>query len=322
MSVQSYWATHTAEAAKRFLAGQGIHHPLDARRCTVQLSTGRLYLDVVASPATALLGHDLPPMPAADAPTVQQMLSSLATGYVCRGMMENSSAAADLAVQMAPLAAGGDGRIVETNSLDGEPSSGSDFLIVHENETLGRSGHWLASSAWRRAPELVVVGEVIALGHPFGAVLARSDLAWNVEFVRGGAAPAPNSATLARVAAAITTVASEGLLQHGRDLADYLMGRLDAMRSHCPQIESLEAGGLAVRIAFTPPLGATEVRRRMCERGVLAGVDRAGRLAIDPPLPLRIAEADVITGALRGALLDLPLVGAPACCPACKTTTE
>jgi hypothetical protein len=56
----------------------------------------------------------------------------------------------------------------------------------------------------------------------------------------------------------------------------------------------------------------------MCERGVLVGIDAEGQLAIDPPLPLRIAEADVITGALRGALLDLPMVSASPCCPACE----
>jgi acetylornithine/succinyldiaminopimelate/putrescine aminotransferase len=106
-------------------------------------------------------------------------------------------------------------------------------------------------------------------------------------------------------------------LQYGRQLADYLFERLLAVQATCPEIESIEGNALSFRIEFAPPLTGAQVRRRMCERGVLAGVDASGRLALDPPLPLRIAEADVITGALRGALLGLPLASASVCCPVC-----
>ncbi len=95
------------------------------------------------------------------------------------------------------------------------------------------------------------------------------------------------------------------------------MARLAAVRESCPQIESVEGAGLSIRVALASPHTAAQIRRGMCERGVLAGVDGPRRLAINPPLPLRIAEADVITGALRGALLGLPLPSAPVCCAAC-----
>jgi 4-aminobutyrate aminotransferase-like enzyme len=357
LPVPSYWPTHTSLAWGDLPPGRDVKHPLDARRCTVQLSTGRLYLDAVASPATALLGHDLPSMPAADAPTVAHMLASLAPGYVCLAMTSSFAAAIDFAALLTRCgknipfchserseesllglnpteereiprfarndkkeghvfrsvfgrsAAGAEGRVVEMNALDGEPAASADVLVVHENETLGRTGRWLASAAWKRTPDLIVVGEAIALGFPFGAVLAR-----------GGhsAGHDADSAALARVAAAITTVESEGLLRQGSEVAEYLMARLLSMRDSCPQIETVEGLGLSVRIAFTPPLAATRIRRWMCERGVLAGVDGAGRLAIDPPLPLRIAEVDVITGALRGSILSLPMVSASPCCAACQ----
>lgn len=276
----------------------------------MQLSTGRLYLDAVASPATALLGHDVPGLPSTDAATVERMLSSLEHGYVCLAMKSNFAAAADFATRFGRSAAGAEGRVVEINALDGEPLGGADVLVVHENETLGRAGRWLGSGAWRCAPDLVVVGEALALGFPFGAVLGRGGQRGDHD---------ADSATLARVAAAITAVENEGLLRQGREVAEYLMARLLAMRESCPQIEKVEGTGLSIRVVFTPPLSAVQIRRRMCERGVLVGVDEAGRLAIDPPLPLRIAEADVITGALRGAILDLPMVSASPCCAACES---
>jgi acetylornithine/succinyldiaminopimelate/putrescine aminotransferase len=309
LSVQSYWPTHASVTSGDLTPGRDAEHPLDARRCTVQLSTGRLYLDAVASSATALLGHDLPPMLATDELTVAQMLASLAPGYVCFAMTSSFAAACDFAARFSRSTSGAQGRVVEINALDGEPAAGADILVVHENETLGRSGRWLASAAWKRTPDIVVVGEALALGFPFGAVLARGGHAANHD---------ADSATLARVAAAIAAVENEGLLQHGREVADYLMARLLSMRDSCPQIERVEGLGLSVRIALTPPLAATQIRRRMCERGVLAGVDGAGRLAIDPPLPLRIAEADVITGALRGSILSLQMVSASPCCAACE----
>ncbi len=288
-----------------------MRHPVDARRCTVQLSTGRLYLDAVASSATALLGHDLPPLPATSEVEVNLLLSSLAPGYRCLAMEASYPAAVEFAARYCESANGDKVCVAQVNAVSGEPFSEAQILVAHENETLGRTGRWLASSAWKRMPNLVVIGDALALGFPFGAVLARNSCHAKVECAAG-------SATLARVAAAIATVESEGLLQQGRDVANYLTARLISMRETCPDIESVEGLGLSVRIVFAPSLAAAQIRRSMCERGVLVGVDGAGRLAIEPPLALRIAEADVITGALRGALLGLPMVSASPCCGACE----
>jgi len=315
LPIQSHWPAHTPGLAAQPPVQRETENPVDARRCTVQLSTGRLYLDALATPATALLGHDLPLTPAVDEATVQQMLSSLAPGYACVAMTQTFSAAADLAAQI-----GEDGSLVEINAIAGEPATPGRPLVALENETLGRTGRWLASSAWKHAPDMIVVGEALALGSPFTAVLARDGFA-------AGRAPASRAhvlayqpaspESLARVSAAITEVESEGLLQQGRDVADYLMARLAAVRESCPQIESVEGVGLSIRVTLASPHTAAQIRRGMCERGVLVGVDGPRRLAINPPLPLRIAEADVITGALRGALLGLPLPSAPVCCAAC-----
>jgi acetylornithine/succinyldiaminopimelate/putrescine aminotransferase len=292
--------------------GRDAAHPLDARRCTVQLSTGRLYLDAVASPETALLGHDIPPMHAADQALVAQLLSSLAPDYFCLAMTSSFAAAAEFAVGSNASIVGAKARkIVQVNTIVGEPDVTCDVLIVHENETIGRTGQWLASTSWKRMPDLVVIGDALALGFPFGAVLGRDPRATLREVE-------PGSEALARVAAAIKTVEEEGLLQQGREVANYLFERLASVRETCPQIESIEGLGLSIRVVLAPPVTPTQIRRRMCERGVLVGVDAAGHLAIDPPLPLRIAEADVITGALRGALLDLPMVSDSPCCSSCE----
>jgi adenosylmethionine-8-amino-7-oxononanoate aminotransferase len=321
---QPLWPTHGPGTGRSAVAGDDLRNPLAARRCTVQLSTGRLYLDAIASPATALLGYDAPDMPAAGPRSAKRMLSSLDPGYTCAAITRSFADARDGAARLARSIAGTRGRVTETNALAGEPDLGHDFIIAYENETLGRTGRWLGSASWQRAPELVVVDDAIALGSPFGAVLARHDLVEKLEttfrvILRDDAV---DSGAVARVEAAITTVESEGLLQHGRELADYLFARLLAAQKTCPEIESVKATGLSFRLAIAPPLSAAQIRRGMCERGVLVGVDHADRLAIEPPLALRIAEADVITGALRGTILQLPLVSASVCCASCENATE
>jgi 4-aminobutyrate aminotransferase-like enzyme len=243
------------------------------------------------------------------------MLSSLAPGYACVATTQSFSAAGDLAAQL-----GNNGSPVQINAMAGEPAITDRPLVALENETLGRTGRWLASSAWKHTPDAIVVGEALALGSPFGAVLVRDGFSADFDLAKKSSAlkcQAALPASLARASATIAAVESEGLLQQGRDVADYLIARLAAVRESCPQIESVEGTGLSIRVALASPHTAAQIRRGMCERGVLAGVDGPRRLAINPPLPLRIAEADVITGALRGALLGLPLPSAPVCCAAC-----
>jgi len=375
-SLPSRWPSHAG-------AGGKPETPLEARRCTVQLSTGRLYLDAAATPATALLGHDLPRLRPTDEPTVRRMISSLAPGYTCVALAPSYSSAVALATNLARSVSAPSRRILEMNALDGGlPSSPdpNDLILAWENETLARTGRWLASAAWQRPPDFIVIGDALALGSPFGAALASETRAASLElsqmagdvaarllstdfnsFGNSSARPrsgivdeAVPSATLSRVAAAIGTVEKEGLLQHGRELADYLAARLAAVRETCPQIESISRAGLLFHIEVAPPLTASLVRRRMCERGVLVAsrepknggeksdlqksdqhegkhVENGERendgqsnaedttLIINAPLTLRIAEADVITGALRGALLDSPMPTASAPCSACSS---
>jgi acetylornithine/succinyldiaminopimelate/putrescine aminotransferase len=311
----SYWPVHAPPAPGDSTPGRDLRHPIEARRCTVQLSTGRLYLDAVASSATALLGHDVPPVPDADLATVTRLLSLLAPGYGCLAIRSTYEAASKYAAELDHwLGLAKPPHVVQVNAIVGEPDVTCDMLIVHENETLGRTGKWLASAGWKRSPDFVVVGDALAMGFPFGAVLGR--------FPRpNDHVNEPDAATLARVAAVIRAVENEGLLKQGQEVAEYLMARLAAVRETCPEIENIEGQGLSIRILLAPAISAAQIRRRMCERGVLVGVDDAGYLAIEPPLALRVAEADVITGALRGALLDLPMVSASPCCAACEAVS-
>jgi 4-aminobutyrate aminotransferase-like enzyme len=247
---------------------------------------------------------------------------------VCLAMTRSSAAACDVAVRLARSGRQAQNRITCINAFEGESSADHDVIVAQENETLGRTGSWISSVAWHRPPELVVVGEAVALGMPFGALLARRSFASRLNVAtsdhhagqgesRSLWADEPETrAAIERVAATIDFVEGQRLLEHGNHLANYLRARLTAVRASCPQIENIEGNGLSMRIRLVPPLRASQICRSLCERGVLTGVDAAGRLAIDPPLAMRIAEIDVIIGALRAAIVGLPSITASASCAA------
>jgi acetylornithine/succinyldiaminopimelate/putrescine aminotransferase len=314
---ESHWSAHTPSARLRQASGQELERLIDAKRCTVQLSTGRLYLDALATPATALLGHDRPAEIAVDADSALRILSSLVPGYRSLAATSDTEAASLLARRFARSIAD---TVGEVNAIFGEPSRDRSLLIVRENQTLGRCGSWIASAGWTCRPELVVLADALAQGMPFGAVLARDDVAerFSQPSCRNDCTPA----ALARVVAVVAAVEADGLLEHGRSVAAYLLERLKAVQRLCPQLAAIDGVGLSVRVTFAGRETAVQIRRQMCERGVLVGVDEERRLTIDPPLALRIAEVDVITGALRGAILGSPLSSASVCCSACEGDRE
>jgi hypothetical protein len=289
-----------------------FERPVDARRCTVQLSTGLLYLDAAAQPATALLGHDVLRETTTDAKSAHALLSSLAPTYRCVAMARDFPSAVGAAEML--LRARGDA-VERLDAALGEPSHAPAALIAIENETLGRRGVWLASSLWTRTPDVIVVGDALSQGLPFGALLARADVV--ADMPQPTVNDEPNDAA-ARAAAVIGAVEAEGLIEDGRRTADHLAERLRAAQSVCREIERVETAGLSARVTLAKPLTAARIRRAMCERGVLVCVDNVGRLVIDPPLCMRAAEIDVIAGAMRAAVLGLPISGVSACCAACQ----
>ena len=97
----------------------------------------------------------------------------------------------------------------------------------------------------------------------------------------------------------------------------HLRDRLLSVRTICPQIASIDFAALRATIAFAPSVDGAMIKRRLCERGVLAGLDRRGHLVIRPPLAIRPAELDVISGSLRAALTGAPSWRPAECCAAC-----
>jgi len=283
---------------------------VDARGSTVQFANGFLYLNAAAEPAQSLIGYDEPPQFEADAAAIARKLEAIAKGYRCVHLAGSVNAAIDAASAIV----GDDATVAD--ALAGEPETVGLVLIAIENASLAREGAWFASRSWRRKPDAIVIGEAVAAGAAFGAVLVRAKVHKD-EAVQLSVDPALDRTSLRRVAGVIQVVEARGLLTQTRRMAAYLMERLRSVKATSEgEIAALSRLSFGASIAFRTH-SAAQMKRKLCERGVLAGV-AGGRLIVAPPLVIRPAEIDVISGALRGALNDTPTWRPSACCAACE----
>lgn len=287
---------------------------VDAKRCTVQLQNGFLYLDAIASSQTSLFGYD-PPAPVRSTPNeVKRLLSEIDSRYECVAL----SGDYDIASRIVNTIGSKTCQILDARDLEPRSDDGR-ISIVLEDETIGRAGVLIASTLWRRQPDIVVLGSALAWGEPFAAVLVsrllRPSIPDRLTVTEEHALP---QTTVDRVAGALRVIEDEDVLDHARRVAAYFEERLRSLKETCPQIESLDVAGLSASIGLAPTLNAANVKRELCQRGVLVGVHNLLRLKVAPPLCIRLAEVDVITGTLRGVLLGFPTWRGAPCCNSCE----
>jgi len=300
-------------------AGHSIDDQIvETRRCTVQMQNGFLYLDALASQATALLGHDRPAPAAATRATLMQSLAALHPDYDCAAICADLATALLAARKVASLIAGDSKSVRLLGAEGGEVGEQTGIAIAIENETVGRSGTWFASADWRVPPSFIVVGDVLAAGESFGAVFVERRLAFRIPAGSMAGVALPDDRTIALVQAVIDAVQEQQLIRKTKDLAAYFHNRLESVQSSCQDIAEIQVAGLSAKIRLNPGMTAAQLKRRLCERGVLVGVDDRGALLIRPPLATRLAEIDVISGVLRGALLGTATARSAACCASCQ----
>jgi len=165
----------------------------------------------------------------------------------------------------------------------------------------GRTGRFLAHEHYGVEADVATMAKGLGGGVPIGAVLMSDAVA--AAMPRGGHGTTFGGNPLAAAAGrAVLAELRAGLLEHVRNVGDFLRARLDAMAAHEPRIREVRGIGLMLGIELgekvAPVLAALE------ERGVLAINAGATVIRLVPPLILSEAEADEAVEALRGALAD------------------
>ncbi|MEV8252791.1 aspartate aminotransferase family protein [Rhodoglobus sp. NPDC076762] len=170
----------------------------------------------------------------------------------------------------------------------------------------GRTGEWFAFDAFDARPDLVTFAKGVNSGYvPIGGVIIDDPIAahFNDRVFPGGLTYSGHPLAAATVVASLDTIASEGVLEHVRDISKNHLGpALHALAERHPSIGEVRGRGVfwalelvTDRATREPVPAATmgRIRAGLVERGLLPFVSE-NRIHVLPPCvvtPAEIAEA-------------------------------
>jgi 4-aminobutyrate aminotransferase-like enzyme/Ser/Thr protein kinase RdoA (MazF antagonist) len=193
------------------------------------------------------------------------------------------------------------------------------LAIADEVQTgLGRIGtHFWAFEQHGVVPDIVVLGKPIANGYPLGAVITTREIAdsfdTGMEFFStfGG-----STAACAAGLATLRVTLDDALQAHALAVGEHLMSALRRVQQNHDLVGDVRGSGLFIGVELVrdrqtlepAAVEAGEVVNRMRDLGVLTGTEGPYHnvIKIRGPMPLTIADADLVAGALDRALSELP----------------
>jgi taurine--2-oxoglutarate transaminase len=182
----------------------------------------------------------------------------------------------------------------------------------------GRTGEWFAFDAFDVRPDLITFAKGVNSGYvPVGGVIIDDPIAgfFNDRVFPGGLTYSGHPLAAATIVASLDTIASEGVLEHVRDIGENHLGpALHALAERHPAIGEVRGRGVFWALELVtdretrePVAAATMARIRagLVERGLLPFVSE-NRIHVVPPCvvtPAEIAEAMAIYDAVLTAEL-------------------
>ncbi|TWJ22513.1 acetylornithine transaminase [Micromonospora endolithica] len=174
------------------------------------------------------------------------------------------------------------------------------LLVLDEVQTgVGRTGHWFAHQAEGVEPDVVTLAKGLGGGLPIGACLAFGRAADLLAPGSHGTTFGGNPVSCAAALAVVSTIASEGLLDHVKRVGERLRRGVEAL-GH-PLVDEVRGAGLLLGVVLTAPV-ATLAAEALRDAGFLVNPVQPGVLRLAPPLVLTAAQADAFLAALPAAL--------------------
>lgn len=169
-------------------------------------------------------------------------------------------------------------------------------LILDEVQSgCGRTGKYFAHQWSGIEPDLVTVAKGIANGFPVGGVLISpmfKPVKGSVGSTFGG-----NYLAMAAAIAVADIIREEHLLDHAREMGDYLRARIPAS----PSIKEVRGRGLMIGVEFRE--SAAEIRDRLLYgQHVFTGFSGPSTLRLLPPLVTTRTDIDTFASALETVL--------------------
>lgn len=167
------------------------------------------------------------------------------------------------------------------------------LFIIDEIQTgMGRTGQLFAYQHFSLSPDVVLFAKGIGGGLPLGGMIAGHKTADLFQPGDHGTtfAPSPLSAALGNVV--LDLLLEDGMLEHGRKMADYLWSELQRLQKDYPHVfQGLDGRGmmLGIRTHLTAEQ-INRLHRRLLEEGILVNVTAKTIIRLLPPLTLTEKE--------------------------------
>jgi adenosylmethionine-8-amino-7-oxononanoate aminotransferase len=177
----------------------------------------------------------------------------------------------------------------------------------------GRLGTWYGIERWGVEPDMITFAKGVTSGYlPLGGVVVAEHVAEPFfrapggPVLRHGATYAAHSTCCAAAIANLDLLATDGLLERGRDLEDDLLQALRPLAEHPLVVEVRGGCGLLAAVELSPDAPPPKVAAGCRARGVLVRPLLSG-IAVSPPLTATPDHFELITEALSTALDELAL---------------
>lgn len=176
------------------------------------------------------------------------------------------------------------------------------FLVIADEvqSGIGRTGDFFAFERYGIRPDIVTVAKAMGGGLPLGAILATNEAA--SLFDRGMHGTTYGGNPVACVAGSVVVdEVMNGLMSHVREIGEYFIERLEALRTEMPmRIREIRGRGCMVGVVLHDE--SAPYIPKLLEQGVIANATAGNVIRLVPPFVIQRADVDELEQALRRVL--------------------
>lgn len=176
------------------------------------------------------------------------------------------------------------------------------FLVIADEvqSGIGRTGDFFAFERYGVRPDIVTIAKAMGGGLPLGGILATNEAAALLDKGMHGTTYGGNPVACVAGSVVMDEVAS-GLMDHVRELGEYLNGRLREIQSAFPNlVREIRGRGCMQGIVLNQD--AAPFIPKLLERGVIANATAGNVIRLVPPFVITREDVDELHAALMVVL--------------------
>jgi len=172
------------------------------------------------------------------------------------------------------------------------------FLVIADEvqSGIGRTGDFFAFERYGVRPDIVTIAKAMGGGLPLGGILATNEAAALLDKGMHGTTYGGNPVACVAGSVVMDEVTS-GLMDHVREIGEYLNGRLHELQASFPNlVREIRGRGCMQGIVLTQD--AAPFIPKLLERGVIANATAGTVIRLVPPFILTRSDVDELHAAL------------------------